>query len=649
VISHVSKGSLLRAAALVVATFVCYFPALRGEFIWDDDRHVSDNRMLRSARGLRRIWFEPGVTPQYYPMTHTSFWLEYRLWKLDPTGYHVTNVLLHAVNALLLWRLLARLEVPGSFLAAAVFALHPVNVESVAWISERKNVLASSFFLFSLGTYVTSGEVSATEPGRRFACFSSLRFAPAWWNASFVLFLCALFSKTITCSLPAVVILILWWKRKLTAREVVKLVPFFVVGIAMGLVTARMEHSYVGASGSDWDISFAARCIIAARAVWFYVGKLLVPARLTFSYPRWEIDARDPLAWVRVVALLSAIVLLFVLQNRKRIGRAPIAAVLIFIGTLVPALGFINTYPMRYSFVADHFAYLSSAAMIALVIATLLRLKTPRAALVLVLPILGFLTWSRAHVYANAESIWRDTIAKNPSSWMARHNLGVTLSAQADEDLRAGRSDTAHAKLNEALKLFDEVERLRPGHEKLWANRADALQKLGRYNAALAIYRERLRNDPNNARLLEQVGMVLNEMGRHGEALEHFRGAVALDPNASESHVNLARALEAQGRYDEAMAVYDAAIARLPNDPLLRLAYGTLLYRHEVNRLHDAAAQFEAYLKLRPDDADAHATAGFIYGELGQYDDAKREFRSALKIDPSHVNAMRGMNLLRSH
>jgi len=266
-----------------------------------------------------------------------------------------------------------------------------------------------------------------------------------------------------------------------------------------------------------------------------------------------------------------------------------------------------------------------------------------------VIPMLGALTFLQARVYASAESLWRDTIAKNPSSWMARHNLGVVLSSQADQDLRIGRADAARGKLIEALQQFEEVARLRPEHKKLWGNRAEALHKLGRYEEALAIYQERLRRDPRDPRIINQIAIVLDAMGRHEEALDHFRQAVALDPSLSESQVNLARALEVQGRFGEAIAVYDDAIARLPNDPLLRLAYGTLLYRHEVNRLPEAAAQFELYLKRRPDDADAHATLGFIYGELGRYDDAKREFGAALKIEPANANALRGMSLLQSH
>ncbi|HWP40555.1 MAG TPA: tetratricopeptide repeat protein, partial [Tepidisphaeraceae bacterium] len=483
-----SSRTLLVAGALmiVIATFTCYWPAMRGQFIWDDDRHVSENPTLRDLRGLRRLWFRWGATPQYYPMTHTSFWIEYRLWGLNPTGYHLTNVALHSINAVLLWRLLRRLETRGAFLAAAVFALHPVNVESVAWISDRKNVLAMCFGLLAMRAFlafVRLGDDGGAAGQQDQAAGN--RTAIPWgkrgcYLASFVLFSCALLSKTITATLPAVLLVLIWWKQgRIRRRDMVALMPFFVVGVGMGLMTAAMERFYVGAAGEDWQLSLPDRVLIAGRAIWFYLGKFVFPARLVFSYERWQIDPRVWWQWtfpVGVVAVLATLVLL-----RRRVGRGPAAAALIFVGTLFPALGFFNTYPMRYSFVADHFQYLSAPAMIAVLTDGLVRLRLS-ITIPLLCIVLGRLTWGQAGIYRDAETIWRDTIAKNPSSWMARYNLGVLLSNRA-------AADEAHRPaLEEALALFDEVERLRPQHDKVRMARGDALVKLGRVGEALDIY-----------------------------------------------------------------------------------------------------------------------------------------------------------------
>ncbi len=249
---------------------------MHGGFIWDDDDYVQDNPTLRSLAGLGQIWFQPGATRQYYPLVHTTYWLEYRLWGLDPTGYHVVNVILHALSAVVVWRILSRLQVPGAWAAAALFALHPVHVESVAWITERKNALSGAFYLSAAWAYLRY------EAARR----------PRWYGAALVLFAAALLSKTVTCTLPAALLLVLWWKGQTPMRRpAVALGPFFVLAVAMSAVTVWMERHSVGAWGPEWDLSLVERGLIAGRALWFYAAKLLVPLDLAFIYLRWAIDA----------------------------------------------------------------------------------------------------------------------------------------------------------------------------------------------------------------------------------------------------------------------------------------------------------------------------------------------------------------------
>ena len=246
---------------------------MSGGFIWDDDDYVQDNLTLRSLAGLGQIWFQPGATRQYYPLVHTTYWLEYRLWDLNPTGYHVVNVILHALSAVLVWRLLIRLKVPGAWAAAALFALHPVHVESVAWITERKNTLSGAFYLSAAWAYLRYEEARS----------------PRLYWAALLLFAAALLSKTVTCTLPAALLLVLWWKgQRPMRRTAVTLVPFFALGVAMSGVTVWMEKHSVGAWGPEWDLSLVERGLIAGRALWFYAAKLLVPLNLTFIYPRWK-------------------------------------------------------------------------------------------------------------------------------------------------------------------------------------------------------------------------------------------------------------------------------------------------------------------------------------------------------------------------
>ncbi|HSV13511.1 MAG TPA: hypothetical protein VLI90_04585, partial [Tepidisphaeraceae bacterium] len=364
------------ALLLLAITLIAYIPIFRAGFVWDDDSYVEQNATLRTLDGLYEIWTNWHATPQYYPLVHTSFWVEYHLWgATSALGYHIDNVLLHALSAILIWRLLNRLNVPGALLAAAIFAVHPVHVESVGWITERKNVLSLVFYLLALRSYLRS---TGSEPVLRDYAFSLL------------FFLLALLSKTVTATLPAAILLIFWWKRgRIRVRAVTPLLPFFVLAAVCGSITGYLERTQVGARGPEWAaLTPLHRVLIASRAVWFYAGKLLVPWRLTFIYPRWSIDPRDPLQWLYLVALIAVIAGLWL--RRRRLGRGPLVAVLFFIGTLTPALGFVNVYPMRYSFVADHFQYHASIGLIALAAACIARFKPAGLIIVALLIALTF-------------------------------------------------------------------------------------------------------------------------------------------------------------------------------------------------------------------------------------------------------------------
>jgi hypothetical protein len=302
---------------------VAYLPALRAGWVWDDDYYVTNNPTLNSLEGLKRIWFEIGAVPQYYPLVHTSFWVEHRVWGLRPLGYHLDNVLLHAVAAVLLWRVLVLLEVPGAWVAAALLAVHPLHVESVAWVTERKNVLSGVLYLSAGLVYL------------RFALRKPTALSWDMYLLSLLLFIGALWSKTVTCSLPAAILLVIWWKRgRITLKDVTPLIPFFIIGIGAALLTGWMEKHVVGAQGPEWQINFGQRCIIAGRALWFYLGRLIFPWPLMFIYPRWEVRASD---WALYVFPVSAMaVLIGLILARKRIGRGPAIAALVFAGTLFP-------------------------------------------------------------------------------------------------------------------------------------------------------------------------------------------------------------------------------------------------------------------------------------------------------------------------
>jgi protein O-mannosyl-transferase len=572
---------------LVALVLLVYLPALRGGVIWDDNAYVTDNRALRSLEGLRKIWLKLGTTPQYYPMVFTSFWLEYHLWRLQPFGYHLVNVLLHAVNAVLLWRVLRRLEIPGSWWAAAIFALHPVMVESVAWITERKNVLSCLFYLLAAQAY--------------------FRFRPLWdgkevkardWRfypLVLVLFLCGLLSKTVTSSLPAALALLVWWKNgKIERRDAVALAPLFVLGAALGSMTAWLEKYHVHASGTEWALSFAQRCLLAARVLWFYAGKLFWPDKLTFIYPRWEIDVGAAWSYLFPAGALAVLMALWLL--RLRIGRGPLVAVLFFAGTLAPALGFIDVFPFRYSYVADHFQYLASVGLIALAVGTGAAMACragPRGrhlgtlAAAGVLLTLGVLTWRQAHIYQNLETLWRDTLAKNPDAWIAHNNLGSALA-------RAGN-------LEEAMAHYEEALRMRPDDAETHYNVGLTLAQLGQMQEAIAQYEQALQIKPDYAEAHNNLGNALLQAGQFEQAAGHFEQALQIRPDYAQAHYNLGLALVRLGRELEAIPHWEQAVRLRPD---FFEAHGNLgLALAHAGRVREAIGQYEEAVRLKPDSA----------------------------------------------
>jgi len=601
---------------IILLVFLAYLPTLRGGFIWDDDSYVTHNPTLHDLGGLQRIWFKVGAVPQYYPLVHTTFWLEYHLWALNPIGYHLINVLLHAVAAILLWQVLRRLQAPGAWLAAVIFALHPVEVESVAWVTERKNVLSAVFYFAAALAYLRF--VAWEKPDR------PNRFRWHWYLGALVLFLAALLSKTVTCSLPAVLLLVCWWKKGRVQRgDVMPLLPFFVVGVALGLLTAWMEKHHVGARGADWSLTFADRCLIAGRALWFYAGKLVWPAPLTFIYPRWEIEPAVWWQWLFPIAAAGVVAGLWL--ARRRIGKGPLVAVLFFAGTLGPALGFVNVYPMRYSFVADHFQYLASVGLIILFAAGLNR--APRVIPATLVVLLGALTWQQTGIYRDLETLWRDTLAKNPGCWMAQNNLGTVF---ADK----GRYD-------EAIKYYRKAIQLNPNFSEAQYGLGLAFAAQGRLDEAIENYRKAIQINPDYRDALNDLGNALASKGRFDEAIGNYRKAIRINPNYAEARYNLGNALAAQGQLDEAIENYYKAIRINPNYAEAQNNLGIALA--DKGRFGEAIEAFRKAIQSKPDFSEALNNLGGVLLNQGRFDEAIENYRKAIQSKPNFSEALNNL------
>ena len=630
---------------LLAIALLAYLPVWRAGFVWDDDGHVTP-AALRTWRGLARIWTDPGATQQYYPVLHTAFWLEHRLWGDRALSYHLGNVLLHATVAWLLWRALRQLAVPGAVLGATIFAVHPVGVESVAWISEQKNTMSAVFYLLAGLAYLRF------DRERRWR----------WYALGLGMFVLALLSKSVTATLPAALLVVFWWQRGcLRAKaDVLPLLPWFALGAGAGAVTAWMERTSIGASGAAHALNLPDRCLVAGRAVWFYAGKLVWPVNLTFIYPRWTIDARDAAQYLFPAAALATLAVGWL--GRKR-ARGPLATLLLFGGTLFPALGFINVFPFLYSYVADHFQYLASAMLIpaatAVAVLAVDRWAPARWAATFLATALGatlaVLTWRQAATYADSETLWRTTIARNPSCWMAYNNLGGELLqagrtaeaiTQIELGLRHGPGNAAgyvnlgdarqrEGRTEEAFAQYRRALELEPDHPTAHNNLAAALVQAGRMDEAVAHYQKAIASKPDFAAAYTNLGDVYLQSGRTAEAVPLYRRALELDPDNVEAHTNLGTASVLQGRAAEAIGHFTRALALNPAFVTARVNLANILL--QTNRPGEAIPQYRRALELGPDSASVRDNLGYALQQVGRVDEAIVQFRKAIELDPQNA------------
>ena len=631
------------AALLFAATFAAYLPAIRCGFVWNDPDYVTRPE-LRPWLGLRRIWFDLGATEQYYPMLHSAFWLEHKLWGDAAAGYHLANIVFHATAACLLALVLARLwadrpDRPGSpgrralppevpWLAAFLFALHPVAVESVAWISEQKNTLSAVFYLGAALAYLQGSGAGAGDG----------RAAPIpRYGLATALFALALLTKTTSAVLPAVLLVAIWWQRGRIdwRRDVLPLGPWFAMGAGAGLFSAWVERNYVGAAGAPFALSFAGRCLLAGRAIWFYLAKFLWPADLVFIYPRWKVDAS---VWWQYGYPAAVLVLVAICWRIRHRHRGPLAALMIFVASLFPVLGFLNVYGFLFSYVADHWAYLAISAAAAAAAgawgAWRLRAKVaPGLAAGLVLCVCGTLTWRGIAAYRDETTLYRAILQRNPDAWLAHANLGMALAG-------AGR-------LPEAIAEYAQALRENPDDAEAHNNLGNALSRLRRDAEAAAEYHQALQLNPRFAEAHNGLGGILDRAGHAAEAVAEYREALRLKPAYAEPRVNLGTALAREGRLDEAIAQYQEALRLKPDSPEAHCNLGAALERMRL--LPEAIAEYREALRLDPDQADAHNDLGNALFQSQRTAEAIAEYREALRVasEVPEIHCNLGMALAR--
>lgn len=653
------RRAVLAGVALGLLAVAPYLPAVPGEFLWDDAA-FTDAAAVREPSGLADIWFSPTALENeghYWPLVYTTFWLEHRLWGFDPVPFHLTNLLLHLLNTLLLWRLFRRFAIPGAWVAAAVFAVHPVHVESVAWVIERKDVLSALFYLTAASAWLRFVETPRTRT----------------YVLSLGLFTAGLLSKSIVVTLPAALLIAGWWRRgRVLASDLRRLAPFAFVAV---VVTLADLSFYAGREPLAFGFSFVERALLAARALWTYALKLVWPSPLPVIYPQWEVGAADPLGWL---ALLAAPALAAALWfGRRRFGRGPLAGALFFAVTLSPVLGFVDYGYLQFAFLADRYQYLASIGLTTALVAGAAAFAARRPGAVTVgartaagvlLALLGVLTWRQAGIYRNEITFFSHIVAENPEARAAHRNLTIALLAadRPEEALETGRvaldrePDSADdlnnlglallrlERFEEAADYFERTRTVDPRYPNAAQNLAETLRKQGRYEEAVAAYREVLAIDGDFALAHAGMGETLFHLGRYDESLTALERALTLQPNlpmAATLHRLQGRSAQALGR-PEAAGFYERALEIAPGDTesLNRLA---MLHFGE-GRYEEALTRYRTLLEILPEDAQTHANLGATLFHLDRLDEAILSFERAVALDPAAEQPRTDLERLRT-
>lgn len=603
-----SSRDWLLSALLVAATVFAYWPALQGGFIWNDSDYVTQ-AALQSWSGLRRIWFDVGATEQYYPLLHSTFWLQHRLWGDSTLGHHLVNVLLHAANAVLLAVVLQRLKIRGAWLAGFLFALHPICVESAAWIAEQKNTLSTFFYLLTAIAYL---RFDANRKPRDYALAS-------------ILFAAALLSKTLTATLTGALLVVIWWQRGRIEwrRDVLPLVPWIVVGAAAGLFSGWFERKMLNAEGADFDLSLLQRSLLAARVVWFYLGKLVWPQELIFIYPRWQIQTG---VWWQYSFPLLLLASLAALAWLSRKNRGPLAALLFFLGSLFPVSGFFNVYGFLFSYVADHWQYLPSigifafaaAGFVSLTETVSLRPNLRGFIAGSLLALLGFLSWRQSALYRDIVTFYQDTIAANPACWMAHNNLGIIY---GDAGLTT-----------EAARHYEAALEIKPDRFEIHNNLGLAYVSSGQWQEAVNHFERAIQLNPRSHVSYNSIGTILHNSGRSEEAVAYYRKAIEIYPDYVEGYNNLGLTLRDLGRHEEGVAALETALRIAPDNPETHNNLGVAFI--DIGRFAEAERHLLRASALSPKYPAPHDNLGNLMRKTGRLPEAIEEYEKALRLKP---------------
>jgi tetratricopeptide (TPR) repeat protein len=646
-------GGLLGAAIILVAALFCYFPSLNGGFLWDDDRLLTESRIIKASDGLHRIWCSTEAV-DFWPATNTLLWIEWRLWEMNPVGYHVTNLITHVAAAWLIWIILRKLSIPGALLAAMIFAVHPVNVESVAWITQQDNTLAMLFFLLAMLWYLKSdastargenGHVTDAFPGGTMGtsklarlrlaakqciahclpctahCPPSTAHCCNWYWISLAGFALAMLSKGSVAVLPVLLLGIVWWRRKVTLWDAARTLPFFAVAAVLAGVNIWFQTH---GSGEEFrEAGFVERLLGAGGVIWFYLYKALLPFDLAYVYPQWEIQTGRLSWWLPLLSALAVTAMLW--RYREKWSRPFLFAWVFFCVSLLPVMGFTDVEYMECSLVANHYQYIAINGVICLAAAGWSswhrhlqgRIRWAGSAAVVLVGTLMLLSWQQSRLYSNAILLYQETLKNNPQSYLVHNSLGIALND-------AGQRE-------KAVEQFKQAVVLKPDYLEARNNLGVVLNNMGRTQDAIKLFQQALLLKPDYPDTLNNLGMVLNAAGRSDEAIKYIEQALRLKPDYPEAICSLGIVLSKTGRPQEAVILFEKALRLKSDYPEAHYNLGLAL--GDIGRRKEAIEHFHQALLLKPGYAEVYNSMGVLLCQAGQSREAIEHFRKALHFN----------------
>jgi len=577
----------LGVAAIIVAVFWVYSPSIAGGWLWDDNWYITQQPLVRNLAGLWKFWFAPGSWTEYYPLHETLLWVEWHLFGDATLGYHVVTITLHALNALLVWRLLARLGLGKAWLGGFLYAVHPVAVDSVAWIAETKNTLSTLPCLLAMITWVDYENVRK----------------PRDYALALLYFTLAMLCKIAVAPLPFVLLLHAWWKRRrIGARDLAAVAPFLLIAVVLTAVDLGASDAYSHQPGNTPDLlpqlDLAARIALSGQSIGVYFAHIVWPVGLLPNYPQWTIGTPSPLAFLPCLVVAAVFIVLGL--RRASWGAAAILGLGSFVLFVAPFTGFIVPSYMAFTWVMDHFLYLAIIGPIGLFIAALdsidnrlpaeWRIAVTGAA-TLIATLLAFEAHSYAGAFTDEATLWGYTVEHNPGDWLAQDNVGKALLLENQPE--------------DAANHFRIALQLRPGRAQTHLNLGRALVAMNRLDDGLREYDTALVLDPTDPEIYNQKGVAFLQANRAAEAMAPLQRAVELRPHYAIGLENLGTALALTGRLGEAVEKFRASLDANPADVATHMNLGRAL--HQLGRNAEAGDQFRQALQLDPDNAAAKA------------------------------------------